>query len=258
MWPLRLIIATCVRFRIHPNVLTFIGRAHQRRRGLGARRSGVHHGRPHHALANIFDFIDGKVATELELRSDFGGFWDSVMDRFSDISLFVGLIFLYSQLGRTDYVMMSALAMMFSILTSYTRARAESLVDKCKVGLHGAARAHRALHDRRVHQPHGGGAVGDAGAVGGHGVRAHLLHVAGAERPEMRSRGMIRPSATCRCRFAPSGTPSTGTFERATWQYDVMVILILAFVWLTPPDWLGDPTAHGLGPIGWVVRIISR
>ena len=28
------------------------------------------------------------------------------------------------------------------------------------------------------------------------------------------------------------------TYERATWQYDLMVIAILAFVWLTPPDWL--------------------
>ena len=31
------------------------------------------------------------------------------------------------------------------------------------------------------------------------------------------------------------------TYERATWQYDAMVIAILAFIWLTPPDWLGDP-----------------
>lgn len=40
------------------------------------------------------------------------------------------------------------------------------------------------------------------------------------------------------------------TFERATWQYDLMVIAILAFVWLTPPDWIGDPTASGPGLIG--------
>ena len=46
-------------------------------------------------------------------------------------------------------------------------------------------------------------------------------------------------------------------FERATWQYDVMVILILAFVWLTPPDWLGDPTAQGSGPIGWLLRRLA-
>jgi len=49
--------------------------------------------------ANIFDFIDGKVAQETNLQSAFGGFWDSVMDRFSDISLFVGLVYLYSHSG---------------------------------------------------------------------------------------------------------------------------------------------------------------
>ena len=38
-------------------------------------------------VANIFDFIDGKVAFELQAVSDFGGFWDSVIDRFSDLAL---------------------------------------------------------------------------------------------------------------------------------------------------------------------------
>ena len=44
------------------------------------------------------------------------------------------------------------------------------------------------------------------------------------------------------------------TYERATWQYDLMVIAILAFVWLTPPSWLGDPMAGGNGPIGWILE----
>jgi hypothetical protein len=40
------------------------------------------------------------------------------------------------------------------------------------------------------------------------------------------------------------------TDERATLAYDLWVIAILAFVWLTPPDWIGDPTASGPGLIG--------
>ena len=48
------------------------------------------------------------------------------------------------------------------------------------------------------------------------------------------------------------------TYERATWQYDLMVIAILAFVWLTPPDWLNDPMATGNGPIGWVIEWMKR
>jgi CDP-diacylglycerol--glycerol-3-phosphate 3-phosphatidyltransferase len=134
MLPLRLIISTCVALRIHPNILTFVGVlinfAAAWALGLGKFvTAGVIM-----IVANIFDFIDGKVAVELDAVSAFGGFWDSVIDRFSDISLFIGLIFLYSQLGRTDYVMITALAMMFAIMTSYTRARAESLIRKCKVG----------------------------------------------------------------------------------------------------------------------------
>ena len=46
------------------------------------------------------------------------------------------------------------------------------------------------------------------------------------------------------------------TFERATWQYDLMVIAILAFVWVTPPEWLGDPMASGPGLVGLIARLI--
>jgi CDP-diacylglycerol--glycerol-3-phosphate 3-phosphatidyltransferase len=134
MFPLQLIISTCVALRIHPNILTFVGllinvaAAYALARGRFIVAGFIM------GVANIFDFIDGKVAHELNAVSVFGGFWDSVIDRFSDIALFVGLIYLYSRLGRTDYVMITALAMMFAIMTSYTRARAESLITKCKVG----------------------------------------------------------------------------------------------------------------------------
>ncbi len=47
------------------------------------------------------------------------------------------------------------------------------------------------------------------------------------------------------------------TYERATWQYDLWVIAILAFVWLVPPAWIGDPMAHGPGPIGWIAALIN-
>ena len=45
------------------------------------------------------------------------------------------------------------------------------------------------------------------------------------------------------------------TDERATLPYDLWVIAILAFVWLTPPDWLGDPTAMGgTGFLQWLTN----
>jgi CDP-diacylglycerol--glycerol-3-phosphate 3-phosphatidyltransferase len=134
MLPLRLIIDTCVALRIHPNILTFVGVLINVAAAWALALGKFVTAGVIMVIANIFDFIDGKVAVELKAVSAFGGFWDSVIDRFSDLSLFIGLIFLYSQLGRTDYVMVTALAMMFAIMTSYTRARAESLIKKCKVG----------------------------------------------------------------------------------------------------------------------------
>ena len=134
MWPLRAIINACVAIGIHPNTLTLIGVLIN----VGA---AVALGRDHFLLAgvimivaNIFDFIDGKVAQQTNTVSRFGAFWDSTLDRFSDIALFLGLIYLYTTMGRTDYVMVAALALTFSIMTSYARARAESLIEKCKVG----------------------------------------------------------------------------------------------------------------------------
>ncbi len=132
--PLRGIIHACVALGISPNVLTFVGVVINITAavllGVGQFRTAGFV----MLVANIFDFIDGKVARARKRETAFGGFWDSVMDRFSDITLFIGLIHLYANRMRTDYVIITALAMMFSVMTSYTRARAESIIEKCKVG----------------------------------------------------------------------------------------------------------------------------
>jgi CDP-diacylglycerol--glycerol-3-phosphate 3-phosphatidyltransferase len=134
MFPLSAIIRLCVALRIHPNILTATGVCINVAAAWALGLGQFLWGGVIIIIANIFDFIDGRVARELHEETPFGGFFDSVMDRFSDISLFVGLIYLYAERGRTDYVIVTALAMMFSIMTSYTRARAESLITKCKVG----------------------------------------------------------------------------------------------------------------------------
>ena len=92
MFPLRAIIRLCVVLRIHPNLLTLIGviinflAAWQFAQGRFTAAGLIM------LAANIFDFIDGKVAEETNQASRFGGFWDSVMDRFSDLSLFIGVM----------------------------------------------------------------------------------------------------------------------------------------------------------------------
>ncbi len=132
--PLRAIIAFCVALRIHPNILTLTGVIISAVSGWALAIGEFRPAGFVMLLANVFDFIDGKVADELKLSSRFGGFWDSVMDRFSDLFLLIGLIYLYASLGRTDYVLITSLALIFSVMTSYSRARAESIIPLCKVG----------------------------------------------------------------------------------------------------------------------------
>jgi CDP-diacylglycerol--glycerol-3-phosphate 3-phosphatidyltransferase len=85
-------------------------------------------------LASIFDLTDGPVARVTKRVTPFGGFLDSVVDRYSDLLLLVGLLVFYGRINRFWYVALVAVAMIGSVMTSYTRARAENLIPKCKVG----------------------------------------------------------------------------------------------------------------------------
>src|SRR4029078_8664163 len=227
-----------VALRIHPNTLTLIGVIVN-----VAAAWALGYGRFILAgvimiVANIFDFIDGKVAHQLQLQSAFGAFWDSTLDRFSDLALLTGLIFLYSRLGRSDYVMVAALTLIFSIMRSYARARAESVVQKCKVGF-------MERPERIVLFMIGAFTNRMAGVLW---VILVLSILAVAHRIYYTYLALNPPPMPAKeggwgwCTRAFFWTD-----ERATLPYDLWVIAILAFVWLTPPDWLGDPTARGPG-----------
>jgi CDP-diacylglycerol---glycerol-3-phosphate 3-phosphatidyltransferase len=85
-------------------------------------------------LAGLFDMTDGRVA-RLEGRvTPFGGFYDSVMDRYSDLCLLIGLVIYYGRINRFQYVSLVAVAMIGSVMVSYSRARAENIIPSCKVG----------------------------------------------------------------------------------------------------------------------------
>jgi CDP-diacylglycerol--glycerol-3-phosphate 3-phosphatidyltransferase len=243
MFPMRAIIAASVALRIHPNTLTLIGVLINVAAAvaLGVNRfilAGVIM-----IVANMFDFIDGKVAHITNTVSRFGAFWDSTLDRFSDMALFLGLIYLYSNVRRTDYVLVAALAMMFTIMTSYARARAESLIEKCKVGF--MERPERIVLFMI-------GAFTDRMAAVMWVIlvlsiftvynRMHYTYLVLNNRPIPNGSNALT-AAFSRAFFWRD--------ERATMPYDLWVIAILAFVWLTPPDWLRDPTASGRGIWDW-------
>jgi len=84
--------------------------------------------------SGFFDLVDGRVARASNQVTRFGGFFDSIVDRYSDASLFFGLLVFYARGNRFFYVVMAALAMISAIMVSYARARAESLIGTCRVG----------------------------------------------------------------------------------------------------------------------------
>ena len=84
--------------------------------------------------AGIFDMVDGRVARRTGQVTVFGAFFDSVIDRYSDVVLFFGLIVYYARINHFRYVVLTAFVMVTSLMVSYTRARAEALIGSCKVG----------------------------------------------------------------------------------------------------------------------------
>jgi CDP-diacylglycerol--glycerol-3-phosphate 3-phosphatidyltransferase len=120
--------------RIHPNVLTFLGLL------INIWAAFLLAGGHFQAAAlvvigaGLFDMVDGRVARETNRVTRFGGFFDSVLDRYSDLALLMGLLVYYAIINRFFYIVLTAIVMTGSVMVSYTRARAENTIPKCKVG----------------------------------------------------------------------------------------------------------------------------
>jgi CDP-diacylglycerol---glycerol-3-phosphate 3-phosphatidyltransferase len=131
---IRLIVRGLALSKIHPNVLTFLGLlinvvaavllAAGRFRAAGFVIIS----------AGLFDMVDGRVARATNQVTRFGGFFDSVLDRYSDLGLLMGLLVYYGNINRPFYVVLTALVMTGSVMVSYTRARSENAIPTCKVG----------------------------------------------------------------------------------------------------------------------------
>jgi phosphatidylglycerophosphate synthase len=84
-------------------------------------------------LGGIADVLDGRIARSLGIADKRGAFLDSTLDRFAEVGMFCGLIYLFrdSQAG----LLFASIGLGGSVLVSYTRARGESLGVTCKLGL---------------------------------------------------------------------------------------------------------------------------
>lgn len=86
-------------------------------------------------VAGIFDMLDGSLARLSKQVTPFGAFLDSTLDRVSEGVVLAGIAYFLADRGRAVDAGLVVLALLGSILVSYTRARAESLGVECKVGI---------------------------------------------------------------------------------------------------------------------------
>lgn len=120
--------------RIDPNVLTFLGLVINIGAAVYLARGEFFQAGLVMIGAGLFDMVDGRVARATNRVTRFGGFFDSVIDRYSDLSVLVGLLVWYGNINRQIYVVLTAVVMMSTVMVSYTRARAENEIPSCKVG----------------------------------------------------------------------------------------------------------------------------
>jgi phosphatidylglycerophosphate synthase len=127
--------------RISPNVLTFIGLLINTVAAIFFGLANSHNYVRFFLYAGlviigagIFDMVDGRVARQTDQVTVFGAFFDSVIDRYSDVVLFFGLLVFYARGNRFFYVVLAGFVMVTSLMVSYTRARSEALIGSCKVG----------------------------------------------------------------------------------------------------------------------------
>jgi len=87
-------------------------------------------------LASACDMLDGAVARIGNKATRFGAFLDSTLDRYSDFAVFAGIAvgYAWSSPANVTFILLAMVAFFNALMISYTRARAEDLIESCTVG----------------------------------------------------------------------------------------------------------------------------
>jgi len=112
--------------KLNPNWLSLLGLAVSLGAAAGFSRGAFRSGALLVLAGGFFDLVDGVVARAQGKTSTFGGFLDSSLDRVVDMALLLALMMFYAQAGRVTLAWICAWALVASVMTSYTKARAES------------------------------------------------------------------------------------------------------------------------------------
>ena len=123
------------RTRIDPNLLSVMGVLVS---GVAAVAFGVGALRWGGVLVlagGFFDLVDGVVARHQDRATHFGAFLDSTLDRLVDMALLIGIVMHYASEGQLGLVLLAGVVLVASVLTSYVKARAETVVPHIGVGV---------------------------------------------------------------------------------------------------------------------------
>jgi CDP-diacylglycerol--glycerol-3-phosphate 3-phosphatidyltransferase len=126
------IIEGFVKSGIHPNTITWAGLFFALIASNFFRLGSFFLGGVFLVIAGSCDILDGQIARRTNRKSDFGAFFDSAVDRYSDIFIFLGIAIYFNQLYIHILIVFTLTG---SLLTSYMRARAGSLGINCSIGL---------------------------------------------------------------------------------------------------------------------------
>lgn len=121
-----------VQQRIHPNVLTVTTLVVAVITGFFFHIGWIFWAGVLLLTGSTFDIFDGRVARAQGLNSEYGAFFDSCVDRFSEGFIYLGLLSFFQ---GTIFSYIVFLILVSSMMVSYTRARAEGLGIDCELGI---------------------------------------------------------------------------------------------------------------------------
>jgi len=124
-----------LRARVRPNHLTVLGLGVSIATAYVFSMGRLRWGAALLAVAGLFDFFDGAVARLAGSDSDYGAFLDSVVDRYSDLAVLLGILVYYEHTADTLGAILTMATLAGTVMVSYTKARAQSIGVSCEIGV---------------------------------------------------------------------------------------------------------------------------
>jgi len=121
--------------RVRPNQLTVLGLGVSALAAWAFARGQLRLGALLLTLAGLFDLFDGSLARLAGQETSFGAFLDSVVDRYSDLIVLLGVLLLYERRGDGAGGLLAMATLVGTVMVSYTKARAQSIGISCEIGL---------------------------------------------------------------------------------------------------------------------------